>query len=219
MGITPAVLRLLINHLPAESVLSLSYPDLNMTQDELEAIVGFRTDAVRHDGAALHHAKEPLPDTEEAMARLGAKSFRCVDIVRIRGNEEICDLNYEQDMGSHDLVLDCGTTEHCANFWQATVNASHAVKVGGVILHTPPLTMFNHGFVCPQPTFYHDLYTQNGWELLGIYATDNNNYARIEAVHRIKTLAPNLVLIVIARRLTDARMRYPVQYKYRGMIQ
>lgn len=204
--------------MPAESVLSLSYPDLVMTQDEFESITGFRTEKTRQDVAALHHKADSAPDTEEAMRRLGVKSFRCVDIVRIRGNEEIRDLNTEQDMGKHDLVLDCGTTEHCANFWQATVNAANAVKVGGVVFHAPPLTMVNHGFVCPQPTFYQDLYEQNGWDVQGIYATDGERVSLVERVRRMHGLRSDLMLIVIARRLTEAPMKYPVQSKYKGMI-
>ena len=51
MGIRPAALRLIVDHFPAKRVLSLSYPDLVMSQDELEDITGFRTTAEVDAGA------------------------------------------------------------------------------------------------------------------------------------------------------------------------
>lgn len=213
MGIRPAALRLIVDHFPAKRVLSLSYPDLVMSQDELEDITGFRTTA-EVDAGRWHGKSHPLPDTLEAMRRLGCEEFRCVDIVASRGVEEIADLNVPQDFGAYDMVLDCGTTEHCANIWQATVNAAHAVKVGGVILHTPPLSMVNHGFWCPQPTFYADLYGQNDWELLGVMLTDGKHTERLDNLTGRFQVPPELSLYVAARRTNDSPLKYPTQTKY-----
>lgn len=213
MGLRAFALYTLKPYLPAKRVLSLSYPDLVMSQDELEAITGFRT-FCETDHGDWHGRDHKLPETVEAFRKLGTEEFRCVDIVASRGVEEVSDLNFPQEFGEYDLVLDPGTTEHCANFWQATVNAANAVKVGGVIFHTPPLSMLNHGFFCPQPTFYHDFYTQNGWEIEKLIATDGERYAEVPLTGRFKA-PPEYSLYVIARRHSPANLVFPVQEKYR----
>jgi len=213
MGIRPAALKLIAGFFPAKRVLSLSYPDLVMSQDELEAIVGFRTEKESMCGA-WHGRKHPLPETAEAFSRLGVEELRCVDIVASRGIEEIADLNYPQDFGAYDMVLDCGTTEHCANIWQATVNAAQAVKVGKVILHTPPLSMVNHGFWCPQPTFYADLYQQNGWDVLAMMLTDGAHAEELNNWTARFKVPPEVSLYVAARRTHDEPLKYPTQTKY-----
>ena len=212
MGLRALGLQVLAPYLPAERVLSLSYPDLLVTQDQLESLWRVRTES-ETDFGGWHGVKHPLPETVEAFSRKGTKEFRCVDIVASRGVEEVCDLNEPQTFGEYDLVLDAGTTEHCANFWRATVNAANAVKVGGIIFHTPPLTMLNHGFVCPQPTFYHDLYTQNGWKLEQMLVTDGVSFGDAPTTSRFK-MDPECSLYVIARRTSDAPMKYPIQTKY-----
>ncbi|HMM52292.1 MAG TPA: hypothetical protein PKD87_11830 [Burkholderiaceae bacterium] len=211
MGITVAALRLLAAR-PLGRVLSLSYPDMVMSQDDLQRECGFRTQRETQHGR-WHGRDHPLPETEEVFARLGATSWRFVDIVASRGVEEIRDLNEPQEFGEHDTVIDPGTTEHCANFWQATLNAAHAVAPGGRILHTPPLTMTNHGFVCPQPTFYWDLYSQNGWEVECLAASNGLDVVSLHPTKRVQ-LPAELSLYVVARRRTDAALRAPTQTKY-----
>lgn len=212
MGLKALGLSILKPYLPAKRVLSLSYPDLVCTQDELEKVWGIRTLAER-DYGKWHGLNHPLPETVEAFSKMGTEVFNCVDIVASRGVEDVCDLNEAQSFGRFDLVLDAGTTEHCANFWQATVNAAHAVEVGGVIFHSPPLTMLNHGFVCVQPTFYFDLYTQNGWQLEHMIITNGVTYQEAPRTNRFK-VDPEQSLYVVARRLTNTMMRYPMQSKY-----
>lgn len=212
MGLKAFALYTLKPYLPAKRILSLSYPDLVMSQDELEQAAGIRT-FCETDNGAWHGLKHKLPETVEAFRKLGTEEFRCVDIVASRGVEEVCDLNFEWALGEYDLVIDPGTTEHCANFWQATANAANAVKVGGLIFHTPPLTMLNHGFFCPQPTFYHDTYTQNGWEIERMIATDGEAFAEVPMTARFST-PPEFSLYVIARRHSPAPLTYPTQTKY-----
>ena len=215
MGIKPEVLRLMLKYVKGD-VFSLSYPDMVMTNDTFEEITGHRTKrecAFNH----MHSLKEPFPDTEEAFKLMGATSFKCVDIVRLRGVEEIADLNEPNHFGSFDLVIDPGTTEHCANFWQATINAANAVKDGGVIFHQIPLTMVNHGFVCPQPTFYADLYGQNGWVVEKIAVTDGETSQDMPPHSRVR-VPPELALCVAARRVGVGKMKYPVQHKYKQML-
>lgn len=212
MGLKAFGLSMLRPYLPAKEVLSLSYPDLVCSQDELEKAWGIRTLAER-DYGKWHGLQHLLPETVEAFAKMGTERFCCVDIVASRGVEDVVDLNEVHDLGEFDLVLDAGTTEHCANFWNATANAANAVKVGGVIMHTPPLTMLNHGFVCPQPTFYYDLYTQNGWKIEQMMITNGVQYSDCPRTGRFK-VPPEMSTYIIARREAPGRVRYPTQTKY-----
>lgn len=212
MGLKALGLSVLKPYLPAKRVLSLSYPDLVCTQDELERVWGIRTFAER-DFGKWHGLDHQLPETVEAFSRMGTEVFNCVDIVSSRGVEEVFDLNEPHNFGKFDLVIDAGTTEHCANFWQATVNAANSVDVGGAIFHSPPLTMLNHGFVCVQPTFYYDLYTQNGWQIDVMLITNGVQMCEAPRTNRFR-VEPEQSLYVVARRLTDEPIKYPTQSKY-----
>lgn len=210
MGIKPALLRAIMGRMPAESVLSLSCPDFVMTGEQFAEITG-KTVPVSTDYSKWHGAKHGLPLVHDAFDAIGAKRVRFVDVVASRDCEDIADLNYPQDFGLHDLVIDPGTSEHCANIWQATVNAAHAVKVGGAVIHWVPLSMMNHGFFCPQPTFYADTY--EGWGV-SIFLTDGEHAEPAPAYARFKA-PPELSLIVVAERKDAAPLTYPVQRKYR----
>jgi len=210
MGIKPAALRLL-TQIPFASVLSLSFPDMVMRSDAVKEITGL--DVPETEDYGRWHARDhKLPSTQMVLAGMGAREIRYVDIVASRGCEEIADLNLPQRFGRYDLVLDAGTTEHCANIWVATVNAAHAVKDGGHIFHTVPLSMANHGFFCPQPTFYADLYQQNGWEIRALVASDGNECWNVNWTARFKC-SPDLVLYVVAKRQGEQPLRLPTQTK------
>lgn len=216
MGITPAVLRAIQRYLPVERMFSLAYPDMVMTLAEFEEITGKRPTQINPSGGE-HDVSGAMPETVEAISLLGVEQFKCVDIARLRGVEEIADLNVPNDFGKHDLVLDAGTTEHCANIWQATINAANAVDDGGVVFHQVPLTMVNHGFFCPQPTFYFDLYAQNGWKVEQLFITDGKRAFDIDP-HKRSIVASELVLCVAARRRGLESLRYPVQHKYQKLM-
>ena len=212
MAITPSVLRKLRTLLPARSVLSLAYPDIAMTHEEFVAITGIEV-AESNEQGRVHGVAGSVPETAAALKAMGARQFTCCDIEAWQGGEQIVDLNYPHDLGVHDLVLDCGTTEHCANIWQATANAANAVLEGGHILHLVPLSMVNHGFFCPQPTFYFDLYVHNWWDGITIELTDGFETRPIDPHKRVQ-VAPELMLLVTARKTSEAPITYPVQHKY-----
>ena len=209
MGITPALLRVLMERMPAQSVLCLSCPDFVMPGDVFAEIVGKEV-STSDKFSNWHGKKYRLPDVHEAFKAMGAESVRFVDVVASRDCEDIADLNYPQDFGQHDLVIDPGTTEHCANIWQATVNAANAVKVGGAMVHYVPITMLNHGFWCPQPTFYADTYAE--WDV-SIYATDGTEAKPIPGWARFQ-LPPELSMMVVAVRKNAKSLAFPVQKKY-----
>jgi hypothetical protein len=193
-------------------ILSLGYPDLLMTVEEAERLCGRRLQR-RNDCGRWHGLSHALPDSVEFFAAFGA-TLDCVDIRASRGVERIVDLNAPADLGTYDLVLDAGTIEHCANIWQAFVNATNAVKVGGYIFHTPPMTMINHGFYNLNPTFFHDAYGQNGWNLhLLCGSTRDEQRFDVPAVARASA-PPESSLYCLASRTKEGELRCPMQAKY-----
>ena len=95
---------------------------------------------------------------------LKGSSLTCVDIIAHHGFEKVRDLSVPgvlQDLGQFDLVIDSGTTEHCANICNAYINAASAVKVGGHIIHEVPINMPNHGYWNISPIWFFDFYEAN----------------------------------------------------------
>src|SRR5262245_47593954 len=149
MGLALHAMKALAPHLKGARVLSLGYPDILATAQEVREIFGVEAlDTI--DAGAQHGIERPLVETMELVRLLGS-TLECVDVIKWRGFERVLDLNEPHDLGSYDLVIDPGTTEHCFNIGQAIMNAARAVAVGGRIYHSPPLSMVNHGFynVCP----------------------------------------------------------------------
>ena len=210
MGITVTGLEAIVG-IVGERVLSLGYPDLIAAASDVENILGV-VPIKFVDTGRWHGLDHPVPETAHVFELLGA-TLDCVDIHASRGIERIVDLNYPQDLGEYDLVLDCGTVEHCFNIGQAILNAANAVKVGGYIFHMPPLSMVNHGFYNLNPTLFHDFYTQNGWEIEILCAADHERTWEISAVQRIQVL-PELSLHCLARRRSAGPLKFPTQTKY-----
>lgn len=215
MGLALPALKALAPYLRGASVLSLGYPDILATAEECKALFGVDLHRTM-DTPTMHSITRPLVETTELMAALGSE-FECVDVEKWRGIERICDLNYPHDLGQFDLVIDPGTTEHCFNIGQAMLNAAGAVKVGGRIYHSPPMTMINHGFYNVCPTMLQDFYTQNDWEIEVLEARIGESAKRIDAkaamARRVK-ISNETGLVCIARRRTAAALKFPVQRRY-----
>ena len=130
------------------------------------------------------------------------------------------DLNEPHEIGAFDLVIDPGTSEHCFNVGTAVMNGARAVKPGGRIYHSLPMSMVNHGFYNVCPTALWDFYGQNGWEL-ELYEARNDKLGTSmpeKAVHSRNTkITPESGVICMARRTDDRPLRWPVQHKYLQM--
>lgn len=152
------------------------------------------------------------------MVNLKGGTLDCVDIKAHRGHERVADLNYPADLGSYDLVVDCGTIEHCSNVFQAVKNAATAVKVEGRILHHSPVNMMNHGYYNICPVFFRDFYEGNGWtieradlmdELDRVAQGEGDIYGRFKP-------GENWLFLVVARRWKESTVdRMPLQREYR----
>ena len=214
MALALHAMKALAPYLRGASVLSLGYPDILATREQCREIFG--VDASTVERKTLHRVKGPLVETMELFGLLGA-SLECVDVKRWRGIEKIVDLNERHDLGKFDLVIDPGTTEHCFNIGQAMMNAANAVKVGGRIYHSPPMTMMNHGFYNVCPTMLQDFYTQNNWQIEVLEARIGESFVPItaeSAAARKVNISNEAGLVCIARRRTGAWLKAPTQAKY-----
>jgi hypothetical protein len=217
MAIPTFALEILAPHMKGARMLSLGYPDILATEEEVERLFGVRlTGSI--DGELQHGVKHKLVETKELCRLVGAK-LDCVDVIKWRGFERIADLNEPQDFGEYDLVIDPGTTEHCFNIGQAIMNAARAVRIGGRIYHSPPLFMVNHGFYNICPTALQDFYEQNGWviERFEVRVRGSDIPVPITssmAWKRNVKVAPEAGMIFMARRLTVAAPKWPLQKKY-----
>lgn len=189
-------------------VLSLGYPDLDCTAEDIETIFGYKPTRFT-EGNKWHGRKDPLPETEELFERLGVK-LTVVDFTKDRGTEIVADLNEPQDFGQFDLVIDPGTLEHCFNIGMALMTAAESVRVGGHILHLSPLNMPNHGFYSISPTLYHDFYTQNGW------TAEMKVIARPSAVSPVDRffISSEHIVRCLAQRQSNGVLKMPIQTKY-----
>jgi hypothetical protein len=212
MGINAQHMVLLKPYLKVESLLSLAYPDILLRAEEIKALFGIEPE-VFTDNAGWHGMDFPLPETRELFGKLGIKNVRFVDVHASRGCEEIVDLNEPADLGKNDLVIDFGTSEHCFNVAQALKNAAEAVRVGGVIFHSVPMCMPNHGFWNYSPTTFSDFYEQNGWKVEFSVLTSRGKAWHAPRKTRF-SVDGECALVFAARRMTDTPMKWPTQSKY-----
>lgn len=222
MALARHSLEALAPYIKGASVLSLGYPDILCTVEETEEIFGVKPDRLINAGDQ-HGVDRPLVETMKLLELVGS-TLDCVDVVKWRGFERLLDLNEPHDLGQFDLVIDPGTTEHCFNIGQAVMNAARAVKPGGRIYHSLPITMVNHGFYNVCPTMLWDFYTQNGWaiELYEVRNQASNTFVAIreKGAHARKvTVSDECGIICMAHRLSAAPLRWPIQHKYLAMLE
>ena len=191
-------------------VLSLGYPDLAVSAEEIERLFGYTPNKFT-EANKWHGLKDPCPDTLELFQRLGSE-LTIVDFTPETGTEKIADLNYSHDFGKFDLVIDSGTLEHCFNIGQAFLNAVNAVKVGGAIFHLSPLDILNHGFYNLNPTLFHDFYYQNEWDMKELKIMPSHN--PVTHITDRFTLHVEHIVRVLVERTHDRPLKYPIQTKY-----
>lgn len=205
-----------IKQLPGRDVVCLGYPDLLLTE-ELYARERKDADGIRK----WHRWNGSVYDADEAFHDIGKRAVY-LDIHASRGKEIIVDLNKDlsrnlSDRG--DIVIDCGTIEHCFNIGQAFANCAALCRVGGTVLHTNPLNATNHGFYSISPTAYVDFYEGRGFQIEWLEAFTGPKEARefspVPLTGRFG--APeNSWLVVEARKTDRAEEGWPMQSKYRA---
>lgn len=68
--------------------------------------------------------------------------------------------------GQYGSILNGGTLEHVFDMRQAMENIHDAVAVGGIMIHTCPMTWFDHGFVNHNPVLFHLTAKANSYEIV-----------------------------------------------------
>lgn len=204
---------------PGMRVASMGYPDIIAPVDM--PMVEFRADS---EAICKRHGlkQRPIPDAHSFFRVLGC-NLDVFDVVRERGCEILCDLNYpveETLYETYDIALDVGTLEHCFNIGQAAFNMAGMLKLGGVILHENPLNWANHGFYGLNPTWYADFYQQNGFTLLDcqLIPRDGSPAYSPPLTKRFVFHATEANIFAMARRDEIRKLVYPVQTKYKSLI-
>lgn len=218
MAIDLAHWRMIVECGTRGTVLSAGYPDLLLAQADIAAALhdGSGEIHVRDDSDAIaaHHGwRAPIYDSHEVFAALGCKLF-VIDRERREGSETIADLNEPCALGDYDLVIDPGTSEHCFNVAQALVNLAGAVKVGGAICQSLPMSMFNHGYWNVNPVALADFYEVNGFEIERMTIRTPGGLFEptvAERRMRLKAVPEEAVTLLCARRLEAKPFRWPQQ--------
>jgi SAM-dependent methyltransferase len=107
---------------------------------------------------------------EALFTTLGFSSVEALDISRFDGAEIEFDLNSaalpEALAGRFGAVFDHGTMEHVFHIPNCLANIHGMLKPGGRVVHTNPASnQIDQGFYMFSPTFFHDFYSANGWEI------------------------------------------------------
>ncbi len=100
-------------------------------------------------------------------ALLGLNDYHAADMDDERADFAI-DLNQPVALGrTFDVITDFGTIEHVFNIGAAVKFIHDHLAVGGIALHVLPTRGdYNHGFFNIHSTFYLDLCSANGYELV-----------------------------------------------------
>lgn len=216
---------------------SLSYLDVLIPEPEFRTLMGDEfvdslspiadTEALAksHPGIDLHYQ---YYETDSVFRSIGL-STTYFDIKAHREIEKILDLNYElpeEHFRKYDLLIDCGTLEHCFNVGNAFKSMCDMVSKGGLIVTSAPLNSINHGFWNFSPTVYVDGFSQNGFQVLALVILTPGSQGKSpgivdisgQALSRKLNFPPECGVACIARRESDQPFEIPVQSKYKNLL-
>jgi SAM-dependent methyltransferase len=112
-------------------------------------------------------------DDREFFGRLGFSEVKSLDRSDFEGADFIVDMNLPvpaELQDRFDVILNGGTLEHVFHVPHVLSNVHRMLKVGGRIIHIAPASnQIDHGFYCFSPTFFHDYYLANRYELRALY--------------------------------------------------
>lgn len=223
MALEPIALKALLMEVASGhplKLLSLGYPDI------LYDGTGFKDIPERKDAAQIrswHNWQGRVLDTDTLFEALDITPTY-IDAAKVRGPEILSDLNIEGRLegteGGFNIILDPGTIEHVFNIGNAFSFIASACAMHGVVIHTNPLNMGNHGFWCLQPTAYIDWYEANGFVIEAMMELSGPVSARkarkMGGVTGRFDASPNSTMFVVARKVKEkATVTFPVQTKYR----
>ncbi len=225
MALNAAVLELIVKHCRRSraapgTALVAGYPDLLVTAADLLRLGIIDADPPEADGtiriAASHGWVGQVFDSAWLFDRLGY-AMSVVDVQQHRGCEIVADLNYPQDFGLFDLVLDHGTSEHCFNIAEAAVNLARSVRMGGFMVQHLPLNMFGHGFYDLNPEWFSGFYAHMGFAVTFLRAWhQHHGYLEMPLDGRFAGIPDNCLLSMVAIKRAEAKPGFPTQGIYGG---
>lgn len=226
MALTTFMLGELCKRLkPGMRVAAFGYPDIIADTVEVASVLkGKIGDLKYHDDsegiAKYHGVTHRIPTAQSFFSAMGAQ-LDVYDIAKHRGPEIVVDLNEPfASIGSYDIVLDCGTLEHCFHIGCAAINMASMLGRGGLIFHENPFNWGNHGFWNINPTFYADFYGQPGFRLLEMWLSPMGNKPEPHRFRqqRFAYEGPEANNVVIAERTEILQVKHVVQWKYRKTV-
>lgn len=182
--------------------------------------------------------------SEQSVAALFAERYRVEQYLS-------CDINGQADIhldltqplppehrAAYRSVLNGGTLEHVFDLRQVMQNIHDATCCGGLMIHTSPVTWFDHGFVNINPMLYRMTAAANGYEIVsegyyfcagtwpgqespivllegaaGEVAPSGQPVAEVFAGRRLPALAMHLIAL---RKRGEAAFQPPVQASSSG---
>lgn len=196
--------------------MSAGYPDLLIKGDDLPE--GTFTERPNSKALQKHHTFDaPIYDAREVFGAIGLE-LMVIDRARYEDSENVVDLNdavmlSNEDGSLFDLVIDPGTIEHCWDIGQAASNLANAVKLGGYISHSTPISMFNHGYYNLNPLWFWDFYNANGFEIrrLSIVDRHGGEFSDFDATSRLGNVPDNCAILCLAQRVEIKPLEVPQQ--------
>ena len=205
-----------------QRIASLGYPDILAHSHCIEELLGDRLAGLVYRSDAEKICKwhgiepQPIPESASFFNAFGV-TLDVYDIYPTRGSEIICDLNFPIDRKEeYDFVLDVGTLEHTFNIGQAALNAAGLLKQGGIIYHSNPYQMGNHGFYGLNPTWFADFYGQPGFTLLWckLMGKADKEPFDVPPTKRFVLNGGEVNIFAAARRDEVKPIGFPMQTKY-----
>lgn len=164
--------------------------------------------------------------------------FSCVNSIDI-SMHDCCDIQHDMNKPltrfmkkDFDVVFNGGTLEHIYDVPQALSNISGLLSVGGFVIHgaAPCNNYVDHGFYQFSPTFFHDYYTENKWNILElsifqsgqnpsdiwtILEYDPNRFSRRESMNVFDAFLPVGCWVVAQKTKESTHSKPPNQGKYK----
>ena len=165
-----------------DSVLALGVQDVMFTHDTAEALLRERQiefQEIPEAQRTFHLSRNQRQFTQESkhymsindlFRMMGAGSLKTLDAFdndRPDIQWDLCQPVERSMYNQFDLVFDIGVLEHTADIFQSLENVGNLVKPGGwMILYLPMVSPINSCMYHPNPPFYFDNLSANGFEEL-----------------------------------------------------
>lgn len=121
-----------------------------------------------------HFASLNCISGETLFMSMGFSAVQSLDYSEFEGASIVHDLNDpdlpRELLEKFDVIIDHGTLEHVFHVPNALNNLFRLLKIDGRLIHCAPTSnLVDHGLYMFSPTFFHDFYVTNNWEINNIY--------------------------------------------------